>query len=116
MRGGGDGGDGTVFANEDDATPSGPSGKRRVTTHSWRTVSATMTHCDWSFGGIPCTEPDTTPTADGNIRLEWRSCEDGHRVVHYGFVGVEHGLPPDLEGGLLDLVIDFFETASHSAG
>jgi poly(3-hydroxybutyrate) depolymerase len=62
------------------------------------------------------TEPDTTPTADGNIRLEWRSCEDGHRVVHYGFVGVEHGLPPDLEGGLLDLVIDFFETASHSAG
>ncbi len=58
-------------------------------------------------------EPDRTRTADGNIRLEWGTCDDGHRVVHYGIEGAGHGLPPDLEGGLLDLVIDFFETAGR---
>jgi len=62
------------------------------------------------------TEPDLTRTADGNIRLEWGTCDDGHRVVHYGIEGAGHGLPPDLEGGLLDLVIDFFETAGRLGG
>jgi len=65
--------------------------------------------------GCPA-EPDATRTAGGNIRLEWAPCDDGHRVVHYGFEGADHGLPPDLEGGLLDLVIDFFETADRLAG
>jgi len=60
-------------------------------------------------------ELDTTRTAQGNVRLEWAPCDGGHRVVHYRVEGADHGLPPDLEGGLFDLVVDFFETADQLA-
>ena len=64
--------------------------------------------------GCPATS-DAYRTADGNIRLEWAPCDNGHRVVHYGVEGADHGLPPTIEGGLLDLVIGFFETAGELA-
>ena len=55
-------------------------------------------------------QPDQGETSGGNIRLQWSPCRGGHQVVHYGFVGFGHGLPPSLEGGLKDLIFDFFQT------
>ena len=48
-------------------------------------------------------------TDDGNRRLDWSPCREGHRVLHYGFQGAGHGLPMNQEGGVLNLVVSFFE-------
>ena len=50
-----------------------------------------------------------TETRDGNRRFEWGPCLEGHRVVHYGYVGAGHGLPRDEEGGMNELIVRFFE-------
>ena len=68
VMGGGDGDGGTVFATEMTPHRRVRAGKQRVTTRSWHTVSAIMTHCHWSCEGIPCTEPDTTPHVSARIR------------------------------------------------
>ena len=60
-------------------------------------------------------EPAIGDTPDGNRRLLWEPCQGGHRIVHYRVEGADHGLPPDLEGGLFDLVVEFFEIAGRSA-
>ena len=53
--------------------------------------------------------PISSRTDDGNRKLDWSPCTDGHRVIHYGFQGAGHGLPEDQEGGLINLVVEFFE-------
>ena len=53
--------------------------------------------------------PISSRTDDGNRRLDWGPCTDGHRVIHYGFQGAGHGLPNDQEGGLINLIVEFFE-------
>ena len=50
-----------------------------------------------------------TETSDRNRRFEWGPCREGHRVVHYGYVGAGHGLPRDQEGGMNELIVRFFE-------
>ncbi len=53
--------------------------------------------------------PISSRTDDGNRKLDWSPCDGGHRVVHIGFQGAGHGLPSDQEGGLMNLIIEFFE-------
>ena len=53
--------------------------------------------------------PISSRTDDGNRKLDWSPCSDGHRVIHYGFQGAGHGLPNDEEGGLINLIVEFFE-------
>ncbi|MEE2835083.1 MAG: hypothetical protein VYB65_03580 [Myxococcota bacterium] len=53
--------------------------------------------------------PISSRTDDGNRRLDWSPCREGHRVLHYGFQGAGHGLPMNQEGGVLNLVVSFFE-------
>ncbi len=55
--------------------------------------------------------PTQSGTDQGNIRIAYSDCEGGTQVVHYGIVGAGHGLPPDTEGGVANLVWDFFEQA-----
>ena len=49
-----------------------------------------------------------TTTAGGNIRIEYTGCAGGVSVLHYGIVGAGHGIPGEIEGGLTDLILDFF--------
>ncbi len=53
--------------------------------------------------------PISSRTDDGNRKLDWSPCDGGHRVIHYGFQGAGHGLPNDQEGGLTNLIVEFFE-------
>ena len=54
-----------------------------------------------------CQVQDRGGSAHANVRINYLGCRDGHRVVHYGIPNVGHGLPPDTEGGLMALVLDF---------
>ena len=62
-----------------------------------------------SHNGI-ASSPTITTTTDGNVRFEWTGGEDGTSVVHYKMVGHGHGGFNDDEGGIHELVWEFFES------
>jgi len=62
-----------------------------------------------SHNGIT-SSPTITTTTDGNVRFEWTGGEDGTSVVHYKMVGHGHGGFNDDEGGIHELVWEFFES------
>jgi polyhydroxybutyrate depolymerase len=57
-----------------------------------------------------CSEGAETTSASGNIVIEFGNCAEGAQVLHYGIEGAGHGLPPDTEGGLIDLIWNFLVT------
>jgi hypothetical protein len=42
--------------------------------------------------------------------VEFGNCTENAKVHHYGIEAAGHGLPPDTEGGLIDLVWSFLRT------
>ena len=52
--------------------------------------------------------PVTTTTADGNVRMVYGPNENGIEVIHYRMVGYGHGGFNDEEGGVFNLVWQFF--------
>lgn len=61
---------------------------------------------------LGCPErPEQSTTPAGNRRFLYSPCDGGHRVLHYGIEGVGHSVPRDTEGGLYDLIVEFFETS-----
>lgn len=53
--------------------------------------------------------PVETQTDAGNISIAYGDCSSGKEVQHYGIVGAGHGIPPNTEGGLMQLVWSFFD-------
>ena len=95
----------SLHGTEDDACPY--DGGRGVLGYDFLPVedSAAL----WA-SKIGCSRfPISSRTDDGNRKLDWSPCRDGHRVIHYGFQGAGHGLPNDQEGGLINLIVEFFE-------
>ncbi len=48
-------------------------------------------------------------TTEGNRKIIFRDCESGKTVLHYGISEAKHGIPGGTEGGLFDLIWDFFK-------
>jgi polyhydroxybutyrate depolymerase len=57
---------------------------------------------------------DSTPTetvSGDHLKFEWGNCSSGKRVVHFRLNGVGHELPPNIEGGTIQYVVDFLSEA-----
>jgi len=57
-----------------------------------------------------CDQGSETTSPSGNIVVEFGNCTENAKVHHYGIEAAGHGLPPDTEGGLIDLVWSFLRT------
>lgn len=54
-----------------------------------------------------CDPAATETDIDPHVRMEWLNCEGGRRVIHYRMNGVEHEVPPDVDGGSNARIIEF---------
>ena len=61
--------------------------------------------------GCPEEPSESGVTDEGNRRILWSPCDDGHRVLHYGVAGSAHRISRSTEGGLYALIVDFFEAS-----
>ena len=58
-----------------------------------------------------CDSAPSETEAGRHMRLEWKNCAEGTRVVHYRLNGVGHRLPPNVAGGTTRLVVEFLLAA-----
>ena len=48
---------------------------------------------------------------ESRVKMEWENCADGRRVIHYKMVGIGHGVPPDIDGGSMERIVEFLTEA-----
>jgi len=80
-------------------------------------LSAEESAATWAAHNGCDPKPTEDLTIEGNLRIAYTGCPDGAAVVHYRLMdcGLDgppapcmHGWPNDMEGGLQDLVLEFF--------
>lgn len=71
-------------------------------------MSAVESAQTWASHDGCAAGPEISTTADGNEKYVWSDCDAGTRVILYTMVGHGHGGFDDQEGGVPQLVWDFF--------
>ena len=54
-----------------------------------------------------CDETAIETAIDPHVRMEWPNCADDRRVIHYRLNGVEHSVPPDVDGPTTARIVEF---------
>ena len=62
----------------------------------------------WAAISMGCDDTAIETEIGEHVRMEWENCDEDRRVVHYRLNGVGHEVPPNIEGGTNQLLIDFF--------
>ena len=54
--------------------------------------------------------PEEVLTLEGNKKITFANCKNNKTVIHYGISEANHGIPWNTEGGLFELIWDFFKS------